>query len=432
MICTSWGMYPKVECRQFRVEREDALRHFLSLTNGVIPRGNGRSYGDSALSYHLIDVRPKDCFISFDKGKGLLHVQAGVLLSEIIETFVPKGWFLNVTPGTKHITVGGAIASDVHGKNHHVAGCFSEYVEEFRMMLENGEIVTCSRDTTVDLWRATCGGMGLTGIILDAKIYLKKIHSKFIDQITIKTGNLKETLDAFDEYAHMPYSVAWIDCLAKEEESGKGLLMVGAFRNDGDLNYKIKPQKVIPFTFPCFTLNKWSIKTFNHLYYRRVKEKLSKEVVELDKFFFPLDVLESWNRLYGKKGFTQYQFILPKENSYDGLQAILAAITKYGRGSFLAVLKLCGNANQNFLSFPMEGYSLALDFKIEQGLFEFLHQLDQMVVEYGGRIYLAKDVRVSREIFEKGYPEIERFRELRRSNRMDTRFQSLQSRRVGI
>jgi len=430
--CSAWGMYPKIKCDHIVFDTEESLRTTIKSEGMVIPFGNGRSYGDSALNEKVVDTRPRDYFLDFDEEKGLLHVQAGVLLSEILEHFVPRGWFLKVTPGTKLITIGGAIASDVHGKNHHVEGCFSECVESFRVMLADGEIVDCSKEKIPDLWRATCGGMGLTGVILDAKIYLKRINSQYIDQTTIKTQNLKETFEAFETYSDKPYSVAWIDCLAKGDEIGKCLLMVGDFRDDGKLDYKVKKQKSIPFNFPSFALNNWSVRAFNWLYYRKVKEKVSKQRVDIDTFFYPLDAIGHWNRIYGKNGFTQYQFILPKETSYQGLEEILTAISRSGKGSFLAVLKLYGKANENWLSFPIEGYSLALDFKIEKGLFELLDRLDEIVLKYQGRIYLTKDVRVSRETFEQGYPNIEKFRAFRKKYGMIDTFQSLQSKRVGI
>jgi decaprenylphospho-beta-D-ribofuranose 2-oxidase len=208
--------------------------------------------------------------------------------------------------------------------------------------------------------------------------------------------------------------------------------MVGDFANDGNLNYKNKKTVTIPFNFPSFTLNKFSVKTFNTLYYSKVPYGVSKQKVDINTFFYPLDAINHWNRIYGKSGFTQYQFILPKENSYKGLEEILTTISNSGKGSFLAVLKLYGKENENYLSFPIEGYSLALDFKIEKGLFKLLDELDKIVVKYGGRIYLAKDVRVNKEIFEKGYPKVNEFRELRKDYGMDKKFQSLQSKRLGI
>jgi len=430
MNLNSWGMYPVIKNKKVVFHTKEELKDKLSQQKNTIPFGNGRSYGDSALAENIIYCKPYNYFLDFDEENGILHAQSGVMLSEILEAFVPKGWFLKVTPGTKLITIGGAIASDIHGKNHHVEGCFSECVEEMSIMLPDSSIATCKKGD--ELFRATCGGMGLTGVILDAKISLKKINSKYINQTTIKTKNLKETFEAFEKYAHLPYSVAWIDCLASGENIGKCLLMVGDFADDGDLSFKEKKKLNIPFNFPSFALNNLSVKAFNWLYYKKAPDGESHQRVDIDTFFYPLDAINNWNRIYGKGGFTQYQFILPKEVSFEGLQEILGAISKSGKGSFLAVLKLYGKANDNYLSFPMEGYSLALDFKIEKGLFELLDRLDEIVLKYGGRIYLTKDVRVSKETFEKGYPMIEKFREFRKANGMDIKFQSLQSKRVGI
>lgn len=428
----SWGMYPKIENTVYRYDSESALKQVIEEHNELIPYGNGRSYGDSALSSNVINVRPHDCFIAFDEQTGLLHVQAGILLAEILDLFIPRGWFLKITPGTKLITVGGAIASDVHGKNHHLAGCFSECVKEFTMMLAGGDLVSCSREATPELFRATCGGQGLTGVILEVKIYLRKIPSIYLEQTTIKTKNLQETFQAFEEYQELPYSVAWIDCLAKGDEVGKGLLKVADFRADGGLNYQPRSKLSIPCNFPSFALNYWTVRAFNWCYYGKTKAKISKQKVDIDSFFYPLDAIDHWNRLYGNNGFTQYQFVLPKKRSYQGMKEILQAISESGKGSFLAVLKLYGKANANYLSFPLEGYGLALDFKIEKGLFAHLNRLDEIVGKYEGRIYLAKDVRVSREVFEKGYPQIDAFRKFRKENLMDTKFQSLQSKRLGI
>jgi len=426
----SWGMYPKIENDIIRFSSPYQLQEKLREDKTYIPYGNGRSYGDSALNSNIIYCKPYNYFLDFDQNNGIVHCQSGVLLSEILEVAVPKGWFLKVTPGTKLITVGGAIASDVHGKNHHVEGCFSECVTEMRVILPNGEIQTCKKGD--ELFYATCGGMGLTGVILDAKISLKRIKSRNINQTTIKTKNLKETFDAFERYSYMPYSVAWIDCLAKGDNIGRCLLKLGEFADDGDLDYKEKKRLSVPFNFPSFALNNLSVKAFNWIYYNQATDGLSEQKVDIDTFFYPLDAINNWNRIYGKNGFTQYQFILPKKVSYDGLQEVLRAISRSGKGSFLAVLKLYGKANKNYLSFPLEGYSLALDFKIERGLFELLDKLDKIVLKYGGRIYLAKDVRVSKETFEKGYPMIEKFREFRKKHGMDIKFQSLQSKRVGI
>ena len=428
----SWGNYPKVTATAVTISETGKLKSLLKEVDDVITYGNGRSYGDSALNDTVVCIKPKNYFLSFDEHNGLLHIQAGALLSEILEFSVPRGWFLKVSPGTKLITVGGAIASDIHGKNHHVEGCFSECVSMLNILLPNGEIVSCSKTENVDIFRATCGGMGLTGVILDAKIYLKKIKSRYIEQKTIKTKNLKETFEAFEKYKDQPYSVAWIDCLAKNEKMGRSLLMVGDFANDGRLDFKPKKKINIPFYFPSFVLNTLSVKIFNTFYYGKVRRGITEQLVDFETFFYPLDSINNWNRIYGKNGFTQYQFILPKQNSFEGLEEILNAIARSGKGSFLSVLKLYGKENENFLSFPIEGYSLALDFKIEKGLFELLDKLDEIVINKGGRIYLAKDARVSKENFEQGYPQIEVFRNLRRQYKMHEKFNSIQSKRLGI
>jgi len=427
---TSWGMYPKIKNKKTVLKNTYELSHYISETKEFIPFGNGRSYGDSAINEDILYCKNYNNFLEFDEKNGVLKCQAGVLLSEILDSFVPRGWFLKVTPGTKLITIGGAIASDVHGKNHHIEGCFSECVSEFKIMLPNGEIESCKKGD--ELFLATCGGMGLTGVILEATISLKRINSQFIRQTTIKTKNLKETFDAFESHQELPYSVAWIDCLAKGDDIGKCLLMVGDFADDGDLDYKSKSKLNIPFNFPSFALNTLSVKAFNWLYYAKAPDGISKQKVGIDSFFYPLDAIRNWNRIYGKNGFTQYQFILPKETSFEGLQEILTKIANSGKGSFLAVLKLYGKGNKNYLSFPIEGYSLALDFKIEDGLFELLDELDEIVVKNNGRIYLTKDVRVSKETFEQGYPLVDKFREFRKKNNMNEKLNSLQSKRVEI
>jgi FAD/FMN-containing dehydrogenase len=432
MNLNSWGMYPIIKNKSIIIEGKNRLKQKLEKEQECIPFGNGRSYGDSALNNKIIYCKSYNYFLDFDEDSGILHCQSGVLLSEIIEIFVPKGWFLKVTSGTKFVTIGGAIASDIHGKNHHIEGCFSNSVNEFNLMLPNGEIKKCSKFQNKELFLATCGGMGLTGIILDAKISLKKINSKNINQTTIKTKNLKETFEAFEKYSYLPYSVAWIDCLAKGKEIGKSILMVGDFANDGDLNIKNRKKLNIPFVFPSFVLNHFSIKIFNWLFYKKTKDRISKQIVDIDTFFYPLDSINNWNRIYGKNGFTQYQFILPKDLSYDGLKEVLSEISKSKKGSFLAILKLYGEANENYLSFPIKGYSLALDFKIENNLFELLNRLDKIILKYNGKIYLTKDSRISKYTFEQGYPHIEKFRNLRKKYEMDKKFQSLQSKRVGI
>lgn len=430
MNISGWGNFPVIEGEVIQAYNEEIVRKIVKSRSPLIAFGNGRSYGDSALSRYVIDTKPLSYFLDFDSEQGILHCQSGVLLSDILETFVPRGWFLKVTPGTKWITVGGAIASDVHGKNHHKEGCFSSSVLEFRLMLPDGSIITCKPGD--ELFKATCGGMGLTGIIMDAKIKLQKIPSTFIEQRMVITKNLKETFDAFENLHNYTNSVAWIDCLAKGKNLGRSVIMAGEFSHNAELLYQTKKQLTVPFYFPDIVLNKWSVKTFNFLYYNKSKISGDTSCVDIEQFFYPLDSINYWNKMYGKNGFTQYQFILPLEKSFDGLSEILDRIQKSGKGSFLAVLKLYGDENRNYLSFPLNGYSLALDFKIETGLFDLLDELDKLVIKYGGRIYLTKDVRVKRDIFEKGYPLLSEFLEIRGKYDLKNKFESLQSKRLGI
>jgi FAD/FMN-containing dehydrogenase len=262
-----------------------SLKTIIKKHTQVIAFGNGRSYGDSALNTHVIKAREHHYFLDFNDETGVLHVESGVLLSEILDAFIARGWFLKITPGTKLITIGGAIASDVHGKNHHIEGCFSESIIEFNLMLADGSVKLCRKDKNPELFHASCGGMGLTGIILDAKFSLKKINSQSILQTTIKTKNLKQTFDAFERHQKQTYSVAWIDYLAKRSHLGRSLLMVGDFADDGDLQYKTRKKLNIPFNFPLFALNKFSVKIFNFLYYGKVRQAKSQQKVGIDAFF---------------------------------------------------------------------------------------------------------------------------------------------------
>lgn len=432
MTYSGWGNYPKVIAKPHRFGSVESLQGIVRAYDDLIAHGNGRSYGDSALGENLVLTRPYNYFLSFDENQGILHCQAGVLLADILEIFVPRGWFLSITPGTKLITVGGAIASDVHGKNHHIAGAFSSCVIEFSLMTRDGKILVCSPNMNQELFRATCGGMGLTGIILEAKIRLQPISSSLIDQTTIKAADLKETFDVFEQFRDATYSVAWVDCMAKGNKRGRSLVMLGEHEQNGRLEFTNRKKISVPFDFPAFALNQFSVKAFNSIYYGKAGKKITNQSVDMDSFFYPLDTIDQWNRIYGKKGFMQYQFVLPLDRSYPGMEKILGKIADSGKGSFLAVLKLFGKNNDNWLSFPMEGYTLSLDFKVEPKVFRLFEELDKIVLDHGGRFYLAKDARITREKFQAGYSNIEKFRELRRMQKMNRKFSSLQSKRIGI
>lgn len=429
-----WGRYPRIEAVPHMPSSPSGVASCLSALNGhgAIGRGLGRSYGDSALAGHVIHSRYLDLLLDFDAASGVVRCGAGVSLAELIETFLPRGWFLSVSPGTKFVTVGGAIASDVHGKNHHIDGCFSEFVSSLVVMLGSGEAVTCSREDHPDLFRATCGGMGLTGIILEATLHLKAVSGAQIDQQLLKAASLRDAMDILDLRESSTYTVAWIDCLASGATLGRSLVMLGEHASDGHVSPGSARRLTIPFDMPAQLLNRFSIKAFNALYYHRVQKKISRSQVHYETFFYPLDGIGEWNRLYGKHGFVQYQFVLPKQAGFEGMRAILKKISDSRRGSFLAVLKLFGKQNVNLLSFPIEGYTLALDFKIESSLFALLDELDDMVLDHGGRLYLAKDARMSTATFRKSYPAWERFQEIRSHYGAIGKFASRQSQRLGL
>ena len=432
MKLSGWGNYPTSESTVRRFDDVEALQNIISESDGLIARGNGRSYGDSSLGPQVVDVRRHDLFLGFDEATGVLTVQAGVLLAEILDVFVPRGWFLAVTPGTKLITVGGAIASDVHGKNHHVGGCFSECVESFDLVTATGDLCRCSRSEHKELFLATCGGMGLTGIIVSARIRLQRIDSSTIMQTTVKSRDLDATLAAFEDHAAKTYSVAWIDCLAEGRALGRSILTAGDFSDDGNFEYRSPARHRVPAWFPSVLVNRLSARAFNAMYFGRVRETESHQSVDINSFFYPLDAIDNWNCVYGRKGFVQYQFVLPKTESEAGIAEILSLASRSGPGSFLAVIKLCGPGNDNLISFPIEGYSVALDFKVVDGLFAHLDALDELVMKYGGRIYLTKDARAKTAVFAAGYPRWEEFRALRKEHGMDRKFVSLQSQRLEI
>jgi FAD/FMN-containing dehydrogenase len=398
----------------------------------LIVRGSGRSYGDSALGGQVLSTRHLDHFKAFDPATGLLTCEAGVSLDTILRTFVPRGWFLPVTPGTRFVTVGGAIASDVHGKNHHGDGTFGLHVRSIEMLLGNGETVTASPAENTDLFHATCGGMGLTGVILSTTVQLKPIGASDIIETTIKAPSLNAVLHAFDAHAASTYSVAWIDCLARGGSLGRSLLMLGEHATDGLLTVQPPRALPVPFDMPAGLLNRASVQAFNTLYYGRVRQACSTRRIPFEPFFYPLDAITDWNRLYGKPGFVQYQFVLPKAAGVAGLREVLERIAQSGRGSFLAVLKVFGKANANPLSFPIEGYTLALDFKAEPAVFELLDVLDRIVLHHGGRLYLTKDARMTEATFKAGYPLWPEFEAVRARWHAHGKFASNQSIRLGL
>lgn len=438
-LLSAWGNYPKVNATQSDFKNISQLKETNKAWSEYIAFGQGKSYGDSALNMNVIHSRSFSYFTNFDPESGLLELECGINLQDILKTFIPKGWFLPVTPGTSYISVGGAIAADVHGKNHHLDGSFCEHLSYLTLMIATGEVIKCSIHENSDLFFATCGGMGLTGVILTCGLKLKKISTSLIKQRSIKAKNLEEVFALFEDYKQSPYSVAWIDTLAKGSKRGRSILMSGDHldlsqnqEKQGHQALKANDRKFklcVPFTLPSFALNHFSVKLFNEVYYHKQFKPTEDSIIDYDPFFYPLDSIKDWNRIYGPNGFTQYQFVVPKEQGLEAIDLILKKSAEYGRSSFLAVLKLLGSKNKNLLSFPIEGYTLALDYKIRPDLFKLLTEFDHIVHDYGGRVYLAKDCRLDAKMFRLMYPEHQEFIALRAKYQLN-KFSSLQSKRL--
>lgn len=432
MNLSGWGQRPLVSSSvEFTSNATHAKGVVLGGFSGSI-RGLGRSYGDSSLAESSLITTSMNHFISFDTEAGEVVCEAGVSLGDILGVAVPKGWFLPVSPGTKYVTVGGAIASDVHGKNHHINGCISEFIGWIDLLTAKGEIIRCSAQDNQPLFYATCGGMGLTGLILRASVKLKAISSAYVEQKTIKTSNLKHTLEVFQENFHSSYSVAWIDCLSSGAKTGRCLLTLGEHQTDGAMSLHREGKLGVPFNLPSITLNPITIKLFNASYYGKVRESVSCNTVHYDPYFYPLDSIQNWNRIYGKNGFIQYQFVVPYEAGFEALTGALNAMAKTGSASFLAVLKHLGDENKNYLSFPMKGYTLAVDFKWNTKLHRLISYLDALVIEHGGRVYLTKDSCMSAEMLRQTYARVDDFISVKKQYDPDGVFYSMQSRRLEL
>jgi FAD/FMN-containing dehydrogenase len=443
MRLSGWGRYPVARCHVFRPERRAAVAETLAAkaAPSFIARGLGRSYGDAALNADggVIVHDRLDRVLAFDERTGLLHCEAGVSFADIIAWWLPRGWFPPVTPGTKFVTMGGAIAADVHGKNHHRDGTLGAAVEDFTLLTADGDTLRCSRTEHADVFWATVGGMGLTGMILDARLRLRRVESAWLRVAYRKARDLEETLAIFAASdAGSPYSVAWIDCLARGRATGRAVIMHGDHATAAEARAAGRPPlatarprgHVVPFDMPSMLLNPISVRVFNQLYYAVHRDQAS--LVHFERFFYPLDGLAHWNRLYGRRGFVQYQVVLPPDEGRRGLVELLQRLSASGRPSFLAVLKRLGPANPGLLSFPREGYTLALDLPVRDGLVDFLRALDRLVLERGGRVYLAKDATTTPEAFRAMYPRLAEFRAVKA--RLDPRglLSSSLARRLGI
>jgi FAD/FMN-containing dehydrogenase len=412
----SWGRYPAypqtpTPC-YWRGDLQRILTDMAATHGTLLPFGNGRSYGDSCLaaSDHVLHLRPLDRLIAADWDTGLIRAEAGVTLDELLAVIIPKGWFLPVTPGTKFVTLGGALANDVHGKNHHVRGTFGCHVPRFSLVRSDRPPLVCSRQENPDLYAATIGGLGLTGIIEWLELQLVPIRSSQIDATHIRFGSLDEFFDLSAELdGQYEFTVAWIDCLAKGKSLGRGIYMAGNHATEGGLTVDDKPKLNVPITPPFSAINRLSLRLFNHAYYRIHREGRHDSRISYEPFFYPLDRILNWNRIYGPRGFQQYQCAIPERNAKAAIAELLAAIAAAHTGSFLAVLKRFSDmASPGILSFPMPGATLALDFPQQGARTERLFsRLDAIVDDAGGRLYPAKDAHMSGNDFRTAYPDWE-------------------------
>lgn len=409
-----WNRYPILKPETvIPIFWKEDIPELARFSRPVLANGLGRSLGDCCLNEDgvVLDTSRFARFINFDEKKGIIKCEAGVSFAEIISLVLPKGWFLPVTPGTKYVTVGGAIANDVHGKNHHRAGTFGCHVIRFELLRSNGEKIICSKSENSNLYRATIGGLGLTGLILWAEIQLKPVESAFIEMESIRFSSLEEFFDlSVKSDAEYEYVVSWIDCSTGDKKLGRGIFMRGNHASPNNHRLPREPRQkniIFPFDAPAFLLNKFSVKLFNLFFYHKQLKKHQRQIIYYDPFFYPLDSILYWNRMYGKRGYIQYQFVVPYNDGYDTIRDILHLIAKSGYASFLAVLKTFGNIpSPGMLSFPRPGVTLSLDFPNHgTKLFRLLGELDTIVGEAGGAFYPCKDSRMSLEMFEKSFPD---------------------------
>jgi decaprenylphospho-beta-D-ribofuranose 2-oxidase len=442
---SSWGNYPREEVYDFRPDSPTEIGSILKSQEEVphfISRGLGRSYGDAALNAGGGVIRQErlNRLLDWDPQTGTVDCEAGVTYEDLLNVFLPRGYFPAVTPGTKFVTMGGAVAADVHGKNHHKEGSLASFIDSLTLLTGTNELLTCSPTENADIFWATVGGMGLTGVIQSVKLKLQRVESAYINVEYQKAANLDAALEEFGKDHEYRYSVAWIDCLSSGASLGRSVLMRGDHvplaqlppeYRDSPLQPRLKGKKSVPLPFPNFALNSVSVRIFNKLYYGQHQN--GRKIVDYDNFFYPLDSILNWNRIYGKRGFVQYQMVVPMESARSALLKVLEKLSRSKRASFLAVLKTFGPGNQGLLSFPMKGATLALDLpNTGQSLLDLLEVLDKIVLDHGGRVYLAKDARLSRQSFESMYPRHKEFAAIK--DRVDPAvvFSSSLARRLGL
>ncbi|WP_018085589.1 FAD-binding oxidoreductase [Desulfurispora thermophila] len=425
----SWNRYPRQE-HDAILSLYDRFSDLPRTKVPCLPHGNGRSYGDVCLNEGgvLLHTRRLDRFIAFDRTTGRLRCEAGVLLKEILDLVLPYNWFLPVTPGTQFVTVGGAIANDVHGKNHHCAGSFGNHVVCMELLRSDGQRILCSMEEAKEWFTATIGGLGLTGLITWAEIQLLPVSNPWILVQSRRFTSLDEFWEINQEAEkNWPYTVAWLDCLSAGRGQGRGIYMAGRHAPAGaSLPERRSRTLRFPFDPPFSLVNSLSLRLFNALYYHKPL-KQEPAIFHFEPFFYPLDSILEWNRIYGRRGFFQYQCVIPPEAAQEGLKAMLDKIAASGQGSFLAVLKTFGNVPaRGLLSFARPGVTLALDFPNRgQTTLQLFNELDAIVRDAGGALNPSKDARMPAHMFKTGFPRWERF-----ANFIDSRFSSSFWRRV--
>lgn len=393
-------------------------------------RGLGRSYGDATLPVpgdRVAAGRFADRLLSFDPSDGAIRAEAGLSLYELNRLFLPERWAVPVSPGTQFVTLGGMVAADIHGKNHHTAGCFGRHVRSLEMLTADGSRIRCSRERHPELFRATLGGMGLTGHILEVEFRLEPLPSRWIHAESFRVDDLDTLLERLRESsAGWPFTAAWVDCL-EPRTLGRGVIHRGRWaRPEEALEAEPKrPSRIgVPFTAPDWALGRWSLRAFNGLYWRAHPSRPRAKAVGPVLFFYPLDAILHWNRLYGPRGFTQYQFVVPREAGAPAVRHVLETFVAHGGTSFLSVVKDCGPQGEGMLSFPMEGTSVALDLPFGAETRRLVDALDGSVLEAGGRIYLAKDALTRRESFAAMEPRLQAWRDVKRRWDPDDRIRS--------
>ncbi|WAJ29238.1 FAD-binding oxidoreductase [Antarcticirhabdus aurantiaca] len=434
---TGWGRTSTARTQAARAERRGEIETAFNEPGGegLIAYGAGRSYGDVALNDggRTMLTGRLDRMLAFDEATGLLVCEPGVTFKDLAETFLHRGFVAPVSPGTAFATMGGALANDVHGKNHWSAGSFGSHVEWFDLALPSGEVRRVSPDSDAELFDATVGGLGLTGIVTRLALRLTKVTSSNVVVREARAPNLAAMMERLVEtHGRDTYSVAWIDALASGPSLGRGVVEAANHALSGFERGRPKRAKRLPVDLPGVVLNPASVGLFNALYYRRIPADGRERTVDFPTFLYPLDALGDWNRMYGKRGFFQFQCVLPYEEAEAGLRKLLEVIGEARSASFLAVLKSLGEAGRGMLSFPRPGFTLALDFPRRDGTLDLMARLERIVLDHGGRIYLAKDAALSAQGFRMMYPELPRFRAVLDRVDPDRRLGSDLSRRLGI